>query len=122
MDIKLQIAVAKKLMLMVNNGEDSLGLGIYTNNTVILDMKNRNQYFYIQYKTETNLATVITYIGYQKKDTYLVTPNFAEFGDYKISGVLKVDDGASTVRCYVLPYFVTINEYVSKVLKQPVTE
>jgi len=116
MDIKLQIAVAKKLMLMVNNGEDKIFPGTYTNNTVCLDPKNKNNYFYIEYKTVDNLATVITYIGYQKKDTYKVTPNFAKFGEYKIPGVLKVNNGSSSIQCYVLPYFVTINEYVNKVL------
>jgi hypothetical protein len=55
------IAIAEKSRMEVL-GEDSLGLGIHKNNSVLFDKKNRSHYFYIEYNKTFKTAAVAIFI------------------------------------------------------------
>ena len=110
------IKIAEKLTRMEDLGEDSLGFGIYQNNSVIFDNKNRSHYFFIRYDRNTNIAEVTIFVEKLEQHKVQVKPVFLKINGHEIASRLVITENGISTNYITLPHFVTLKEEFKKSL------
>jgi hypothetical protein len=118
------IAIAEKITRMEVLGEDSLGLGVHKNNSVLFDKKNRSHYFYIEYNKKFKTAVVAIFIKESLVQQIAIKAHFLRISGYDIASRLEIvgketiTDEEIRTNYITLPHFVTLKDEIMRTLQK----
>jgi hypothetical protein len=105
-------------------GEDSLGLGVHKNNSVLFDKKNRSHYFYIEYNKKFKTAVVAIFIKESLVQQIAIKAHFLRISGYDIASRLEIvgketiTDEEIRTNYITLPHFVTLKDEIMRTLQK----